>query len=215
MRKLLYISIAISLLIVAAALVHYNWRADQLREPLAQIPDSAASEHQTAINTPAASPIAPTPVDRSSAGTAPSVDTQLLSLEKEAQLAEINAMIQRMDEAYAADRARHKAEMAALQHGREDIQRENRERRARIAALEANTSMESDDGDPWDSIDLPPELIKAIKDGYANDETLRHLAENGTDEELHAYLSKTHIGDLLADHIADLVADLDKDADLQ
>ena len=42
MRKVLYISIAISLLIVAAAVVHYNWRADQLREPLAQIPDSAA-----------------------------------------------------------------------------------------------------------------------------------------------------------------------------
>ena len=201
MRKVLYISIAISLLIVAAALVHYNWRADQLREPLTQIPDSAAPEHRTA------SAIDPPAVDRSSAATAPSVDTQLLSLEEEAQLAEINAMIQRMDEAYEAEQARHEAEMAALQHGREDIQRELRERRARIAALEAGAAMQSADDDPWDGISLPPEVIKALEDGYANDATLRHLVENGTDDELHAYLSRTYL--------ADLLADLYKDADLQ
>ena len=196
MRKVLYISIAISLLIVAAALVHYNWRADQLREPLAQIPDSAAPEHRTA---PAASAIDPPAVDRSSAGTAPSVDTQLLSLETEAQRAEIDAMIQRMDEAYEAERARHKAAMAAIPRYPEHLERERLARRARIAALEAGNAMQSADDDPWDGIDLPPEVIKALKDGYANDATLRDLAVNGTDDEIHAYLSRTYLADFYKD----------------
>lgn len=177
MRKVLYISIAISLLIVAAALVHYNWRADQLREPLAQIPDSAAPEHRTA----------------------PSVDTQLLSLKTEAQRAEIDAMIQRMDEAYEAERARHKAAMAAIPRYPEHLERERLARRARIAALEAGNAMQSADDDPWDGIDLPPEVIKALKDGYANDATLRDLAVNGTDDEIHAYLSRTYLADFYKD----------------
>jgi len=196
MRKVLYISIAISLLIVAAALVHYNWRADQLREPLAQIPDSAAPEHRTA---PVASGIDPPAVDRSSAATAPSVDTELLSLPTEEQLAEINIMIQRMDEAYEANRARHEAEMAALQHGREDIQRELRERRARIAALEAGHVPQTDPRDSPAGVDLPPQIIKDLEAGLANDETLRHLVEHGSGEELEDYLKKAYLADFLAD----------------
>ena len=186
MRKVFYISIAISLLIVAAALVHYNWRADQLREPLTQIPDSAAPEHRSA---PAATAIDPPAVDRSSAATAPSVDTQLLSLETEAQLAEINIMIQRMDEAYEADRARHEAAMAAIPRYPEHLERERLARRARIAVLEAGAAMQSADDDPWDGIGLPPEVIKALEDGLANDENLRRMVEEpGNDEAIGDYV---------------------------
>ena len=116
-------------------------------------------------------------------------------------------MIQRMDEAYEAEQARHEAAMAAIPRYPEHLERERLARRARIAALEAGAAMQSADDDPWDGIDLPPEVIKALEDGYANDATLRHLVENGTDDELHAYLSRTYL--------ADLLADLYKDADLQ
>lgn len=195
MRKVLYISIAISLLIVAAALVHYNWRADQLREPLAQIPDSAAPEHRTA---PAASVIDPPAVDRSSASTAPSVDTQLLSLEKEEQLADINAMIQRMDEAYEAEQARHEAAMAAIPRYPEHLERERLERRARLAALEAGHVPQTDPDDSHAAVDLPAQIIKDLEAGLANDETLRHLVEHGTGAELEDYLKKAYLADFLA-----------------
>ena len=116
-------------------------------------------------------------------------------------------MIQRMDEAYEAEQARHEAAMAAIPRYPEHLERERLARRARIGALEAGQAMQSAADDPWDDTDLPPEVIKALKDGYVNDETLRHLVDNGPSDELHAYLSRTYL--------ADLIADLDKDADLQ
>ena len=69
--------------------------------------------------------------------------------------------------------------MAAIPRYPEHLERERLARRARIGALEAGQAMQSAADDPWDDTDLPPEVIKALKDGYVNDETLRHLVDNG------------------------------------
>ena len=195
MRKVLYISIAISLLIVAAALVHYNWRADQLREPLAKLPDTAATQNRTP---PPASTINPAAIAQPSVRTAASVDTQLLTLDKEAQLAEINAMIQRLDEAYEAEQARHEAAMAAIPRYPEHLERERLERRARLAALEAGHVPQTDPDDSHAAVDLPAQIIKDLEAGLANDETLRHLVEHGTGDQLEDYLKTTYLADFLA-----------------
>lgn len=119
-----------------------------------------------------------------------SVDTHLLTLDKEAQHAEIDAMIQRMDEAYETERARHEAAMAALPRFSEDLERERLQRRAHIAALEAGHVPQPEPDDSYAAVDLPAQVIKDLEDGLANDETLRHLVEHGTDDELEDYLKK-------------------------
>lgn len=52
MRNVFYISIAISLVIVVAAIAHYQWRARQLTEPLARVSDSTVAEESSQANAP-------------------------------------------------------------------------------------------------------------------------------------------------------------------
>ena len=56
MRKLLFISITISLIIVFAAIVHYQWRTHELRGSITHAPEHTASAQEGNIETPVTSP---------------------------------------------------------------------------------------------------------------------------------------------------------------
>lgn len=55
MRKLLYISITISLIVVFAAIAHYQWHAHELRHLIARSPNSTGVAQDTGIQLPVAS----------------------------------------------------------------------------------------------------------------------------------------------------------------
>lgn len=55
MRKLLYISIVIGLIIFLAAIAHYQWRSHELRGSIARVPDRTGAAQDASIETPIAS----------------------------------------------------------------------------------------------------------------------------------------------------------------
>lgn len=203
MRKALYISISISLIIVGAALVHHNWRAQQLREQLAEVPDSDAAEQESPINAPVASNVGGTAGPLSFDTVAP-VETEAFANATEAELGEIFAEYDRMNEAYEKEKARHEAEMASLQHGREDIQRRIAEGDARIAMREAKRAAKREVDASYADINLPPEMIKAIEEAHANEESLRRVeAQHGGLRGFVKYLVRKHFPDLPEPNLPD------------
>ena len=204
MRKVFYISISISLMIVCAAFVHYKWRAHQLRERVAQVADSDAGEHGSRINAPLASNVGETTIPLSLDTTVAAVETEAFGNATEAEIDEVSAMIKRMDDAYEKEKARHEAEMASLQRGREDIQRRIAQRRVDIAALEAERAARREVDESYAGIDLPPEMIRELEAAYANDESVKRMeAQYGSVRGFVKYLVRKHFPDLPETNLPD------------